>query len=132
MDISYSESVLLRNNAWYYATDEAKQSYKKARNQERNERRRQARKCEVTNCENEKLPACHYCEEHKCIESGCDSLKECRNVTYCDLATAQVKKQEDVHPKKKINEYEDADDFYYDHMDEYENYDDAQDDWGDY
>lgn len=41
MDISYSESVLLRNNAWYYATDEAKQSYKKARNQERNERRRQ-------------------------------------------------------------------------------------------
>ena len=41
MDISYSESVLLRNNAWYYATDEAKQSYKKERNQERNERRRQ-------------------------------------------------------------------------------------------
>ena len=49
MDISYSESVLLRNNAWYYATDEAKQSYKEARNQERNERHRQARKCEVTN-----------------------------------------------------------------------------------
>ena len=34
--------------------------------------------------------------------------------------TAQVKKHEDV------------DDFYYDHIDEYENYDDAQDDWGDY
>ena len=39
--LSQSESVLLRNNAWYYATDEAKQSYKKERNQERNERRRQ-------------------------------------------------------------------------------------------
>ena len=39
--LSQSESVLLRNNAWYYATDEAKQSYKKDRNQERNERRRQ-------------------------------------------------------------------------------------------
>ena len=39
--LSQSESVLLKNNAWYYATDEAKQSYKKERNQERNERRRQ-------------------------------------------------------------------------------------------
>ena len=39
--LSQSESVLLRNNAWYYATDEAKQSYKKEQNQERNERRRQ-------------------------------------------------------------------------------------------
>ena len=39
--LSQSESVLLRNNAWYYATDEAKQSYKKERNQERNEWRRQ-------------------------------------------------------------------------------------------
>ena len=39
--LSQSESVLLRNNAWYYVTDEAKQSYKKERNQERNERRRQ-------------------------------------------------------------------------------------------
>ena len=85
MDISCSESVLLRNNAWYYATDEAKQSYKKEQNQERNERRRQARKCEVTNCENEKLPACHYCEEHKCIESGCDSLKDGGADAFLDL-----------------------------------------------
>ena len=90
----------MRNNAWYYATDEAKQSYKEARNQERNERHRQARKCEVTNCENEKLPACHYCEEHKCIEPGCDSLKDAGS-EYCALHRPS-KKQEDVHPKKKI------------------------------
>ena len=32
--------------------------------------------------------------------------------------------------QKENYEYEDVDDFYYDHMDEYENYDDAQDDWG--
>ena len=130
MDISYSESVLLRNNAWYYATDEAKQSYKKERNQERNERRRQARKCEVTNCENEKLPACHYCEEHKCIESGCDSLKDAGS-EYCALHRPS-KKTRRRSSQKENYEYEDADDFYYDHMDEYENYDDAQDDWGDY
>ena len=130
MDISYSESVLLRNNAWYYATDEAKQSYKKEQNQERNERRRQARKCEVTNCENEKLPACHYCEEHKCIESGCDSLKDAGS-EYCALHRPS-KKTRRRSSQKENYEYEDADDFYYDHMDEYENYDDAQDDWGDY
>ena len=35
--------------------------------------------------------------------------------------TAQVQKEN--------YEYEDADDFYYDHIDEYENYDDAQDDY---
>ena len=130
MDIRYSESVLLRNNAWYYATDEAKQSYKKERNQERNERRRQARKCEVTNCENEKLPACHYCEEHKCIESRCDSLKDAGS-EYCALHRPS-KKTRRRSSQKENYEYEDADDFYYDHIDEYENYDDAQDDWGDY
>ena len=128
--LSQSESVLLRNNAWYYATDEAKQSYKKERNQERNERRRQARKCEVTKCENEKLPACHYCEEHKCIKSGCDSLKDAGS-EYCALHRPS-KKTRRCSSQKENYEYEDADDFYYDHIDEYENYDDAQDDWGDY
>ena len=85
MDIRYSESVLLRNNAWYYATDEAKQSYKEARNRERNERRRKERKCEVENCENEKLLACHYCKEHKCIEPRCDSLKDGGADAFLDL-----------------------------------------------
>ena len=46
-------------------------------------------------------------------------------------------KKSPQNPKLLINqkenyEYEDADDFYYDHIEEYENYDDAQDDWGDY
>ena len=125
--LSQSESVLLRNNAWYYATDEAKQSYKKEQNQERNERRRQARKCEVTNCENEKLPDCHYCEEHKCIESGCDSLKDAGS-EYCALHRPS-KKTRRRSSQKENYEYEDADGFYYDHIDEYENYDDAQDDY---
>ena len=96
-------------------------------NQERNERRRQARKCEVTNCENEKLPACHYCEEHKCIESGCDSLKDAGS-EYCALHRPS-KKTRRRSSQKENYEYEDADDFYYDHIDEYENYDDAQDDY---
>ena len=43
--------------------------------------------------------------------------------------TAQVKKTRRRSSQKENYEYEDADDFYYDHIDEYENYDDAQDDY---
>lgn len=82
------------------------------------------------NCENEKLPACHYCEEHKCIEPGCDSLKDAGS-EYCALHRQSKKTRRRSSPKENY-EYEDVDDFYYDHMDEYENYDDAQDDWSDY
>ena len=42
----------------------------------------------------------------------------------------QSKKTRRRSSQKENYEYEDVDDFYYDHMDEYENYDDAQDDWG--
>ena len=42
--------------------------------------------------------------------------------------TAQVKNKKTFIQKENY-EYEDADDFYYDHIDEYENYDDAQDDY---
>lgn len=129
MDTSYSESVLLRNNAWYYAPDEAKQAREEAQNRKKNEQRRVARKCEVANCENEKVSACHYCSEHKCSEPGCDSLKDIGS-EYCALHRPSKKTRSRSRTSKKENqEYDDVDDFYYDHMDEYENYDDAEDDW---
>ena len=48
-----------------------------------------------------KLLACHYCEEHKCIEPRCDSLKDAGS-EYCALHRPSKKNKKTLIPKRKL------------------------------
>lgn len=83
-----------------------------------------------------------YCYYHVCKKMGCKSVRY-KETEYCEIHTGEEKKQDTYNSnrssssKKKeddygVNDYSDAEDFYYDNYDDFESYEDAEDYYDEY
>lgn len=83
-----------------------------------------------------------YCYYHVCKKTGCNSVRY-KETEYCKIHTGEENKPKSYNSnrssssKKKeddygVNDYSDAEEFYYDNYDDFESYEDAEDYYDEY
>ena len=97
------------------------------------------KKCSYSGCDN-RTTSEYYCYKHRCLKSGCEK-KIYNDTLYCSEHQLEGyykekarKEREKNKPKDEygVNDYSDAEDFYYDNYDDFDGYEDAEDYYNEY
>lgn len=97
------------------------------------------KKCSYSDCDN-RTTSEYYCYKHRCHKSGCEK-KIYKDTLYCSEHQSEGYYQEKAREEREknkpkdeygVNDYSDAEDFYYDNYDDFDGYEDAEDYYNEY
>lgn len=97
------------------------------------------KKCSYSGCDN-RTTSEYYCYKHRCHKSGCEKIIY-KETLYCSEHQSEGyykekarKEREKNKPEDEygVNDYSDAEDFYYDNYDDFDGYEDAEDYYNEY
>lgn len=97
------------------------------------------KKCSYSGCDN-RTTSEYYCYKHRCHKSGCEK-KIYKDTLYCSEHQSEGYYKEKARKEQKknkaedeygVNDYSDAEDFYYDNYDDFDGYEDAEDYYNEY